>query len=55
LTLYQKEKPGIFILDFSLQKLPQLDAFRTANWKRIQWELEMNGILGQFENNLLQN
>lgn len=35
--------------------LPQLDAFRTLNWKKIQRELEMSGILGQFENMSLQN
>jgi len=32
-----------------------LDTFRTANWKRIQKELDMSGILGLFENGTLQN
>jgi len=34
---------------------PQVDAFRTANWKRIQKEFEEGGILGLFENVSLQN
>jgi len=43
------------VLGFWKLKLPQLDAFRTANWKRIQRDLEMSGILGQFEKEVLQN
>lgn len=32
-----------------------VDAFRTQNWKRIQRELEQSGILGLFENRVVQS
>ncbi len=35
--------------------LRTVDAFRTGNWVRIQRELEQSGILGLFENRMVQN
>lgn len=33
--------------------LPQLDEFRTVNWKRIQYELKQSIIMELFENKVV--
>lgn len=40
MTSIAKEKPSISILDYSLQKLPELDELRILNWNQLANELK---------------